>query len=107
MTILFSIILLYLLNSTFFLSFPGPYADELLHAIPAVYIIKGNNICFSTFSIELFSRIFPLIQMSYLGAFKTYIFLPMFYLFSINIISVRLTTMRYNQMLWIGGLKKV
>lgn len=89
---LIAIIILYLVSSLLFLNFPGLYADELLHAIPALYIMVNKPFYASTFGLELFGRAFPLLKMSYLGALKTYIFLPVFSIFGVSIASLRITT---------------
>src|SRR6266851_9819735 len=75
---------------------PGLYADELIQVDPALDFVRGglwsavNGLPAS--DVWLFGRALPLMTMDYMGALKTFIFIPVVALAGVGPESVRFTT---------------
>jgi 4-amino-4-deoxy-L-arabinose transferase-like glycosyltransferase len=75
---------------------PGLYADELIQVVPALDFVRGglwsvvNGLPAS--DVWLFGRALPLMTMDYMGALKTFIFIPVVALAGVGPESVRFTT---------------
>jgi len=81
---------LYLYFSITSLHNPGLFYDEALQVAPAInYLTDNMN---GNFIYWWHFREFPVMTMSYIGALKTYIFIPTFYFFGVSPESIRMTT---------------
>ena len=74
----------YVFCAAIFLNRPGINADELLFGNAAVGIPNG--------SVHIFKRFenFPLMLMTYIGALKSWLYYPVFKMFGVNYLSIRL-----------------
>jgi hypothetical protein len=75
------------------ITLPGLNHDEVLQAPPAIYLIKErvNAGACSNWSVTIAGRAIPLMCNEYLGAAKSFMLIPSFYLFGISVPVFRLT----------------
>jgi len=79
--------------SLYQITLPGLYYDEAADAVPAVQLIRGQEVeLFKEAGISLGNRDFPITTMDYVGVVNTYALLPFFGLLGINVFSLRLMT---------------
>ncbi len=76
------------------ISLPGPQYDEALHAPAAIALIKGhmNLNPKPMWTISFAGRMLPVMHLEYLGSLKSYLLALSFFLFGVNIATLRLTT---------------
>lgn len=86
--------LLFLAIALYQLTLPGLYADEAFDVIPAMQIVLGHSVELQrNVGLHLFGLSLPLMSSSdYQGVTSTYLVLPFFALFGINVVSLRLMT---------------
>jgi len=82
--ILLTIVLFYILIAIYQISYPGLQYDEVLFSNVALKVIDP-----STFVYSRFAGI-PIMVMAYIGALKSYLYLPIFALFGTSVWTVRL-----------------
>jgi|GEM_PF-2715588 len=72
---------------------PGVHYDEVLPAPAAIHLVKGQvNADYNrVWSVTIAGRTFPVMDMEYMGALKSYLLAPVFFLFGINVTALRLT----------------
>ncbi|MEP6776211.1 MAG: glycosyltransferase family 39 protein, partial [Chloroflexota bacterium] len=86
--------LVFLAIALYQLTLPGLYADEAFDVIPAMQIVLGHSVELQrNVGLHLFGLSLPLMSSSdYQGVTSTYLVLPFFALFGINVLSLRLMT---------------
>lgn len=86
--------LVFLAIALYQLTLPGLYADEAFDVIPAMQIVLGHSVELQrNVGLHLFGMSLPLMSSSdYQGVTSTYLVLPFFALFGINVVSLRLMT---------------
>jgi hypothetical protein len=86
--------LVFLAIALYQLTLPGLYADEAFDVIPAMQIVLGHSVELQrNVGLHLFGLSLPLMSSSdYQGVTSTYLVLPFFALFGINVVSLRLMT---------------
>ncbi|HST05103.1 MAG TPA: glycosyltransferase family 39 protein [Chloroflexia bacterium] len=86
--------LIFLALALFQLDLPGLYADEAFDVIPAMQIVLGHSVELQrNVGVHLFGLSLPLMSSSdYQGVTSTYLVLPFFWLFGVNVVSLRLMT---------------
>jgi hypothetical protein len=86
--------LVFLAIALYQLTLPGLYADEAFDVIPAMQIVLGHSVELQrNVGLHLFGLSLPLMSSSdYQGVTRTYLVLPFFALFGINVVSLRLMT---------------
>jgi 4-amino-4-deoxy-L-arabinose transferase-like glycosyltransferase len=89
---LFLALLTFLLVSSRDLNYPGVQYDELLQARPAVNLVKGiPDGAGLSYSVQKGGHVFPVMNMEYMGAVKTYLLALAFSIFGIKVSVLRLT----------------
>lgn len=86
--------LVFLAIALYQLTLPGLYADEAFDVIPAMQIVLGHSVELQrNVGLHVFGLSLPLMSSSdYQGVTSTYLALPFFALFGINVVSLRLMT---------------
>ncbi len=86
--------LVFLAIALYQLTLPGLYADEAFDVIPAMQIVLGHSVELQrNVGLHLFGLSLPLMSSSdYQGVTSTYLVLPFFAMFGINVVSLRLMT---------------
>jgi Dolichyl-phosphate-mannose-protein mannosyltransferase len=86
--------LIFLALALYQLDLPGLYADEAFDVIPAMQLVLGHQVELQrNVGLHLFDLSLPLMSSSdYQGVTSTYLVLPFFLLFGVNVISLRLMT---------------
>lgn len=84
---------LFVILSARYITLPGIHHDELLPAIPAIHLIKGETKAYhiDTWACTIAGRTFPIMVMEYMGSLKSYLLAGVFSLFGTNVVSFRLT----------------
>jgi hypothetical protein len=78
------------------LHLPGPHYDEAIEVLPAVQLLLGQPVeAFRGAGIHFAGRLWPLMVMDYIGAVNTYLSIPFFALFGINVPAMRLLSLSY------------
>lgn len=78
------------------LHLPGPHYDEAIEVLPAVQLLLGQPVeAFRGAGIHFAGRLWPLMVMDYIGAVNTYLSIPFFALFGINVPAMRLLSLFY------------
>lgn len=70
---------------------PGPQYDEMLHAPPAVTLVNGYDRR-QGIGLMIGRKFFPFMTSEYVGALRTYLLLPAFFLLGPGVVAHRLTT---------------
>lgn len=84
---------LYLWLSLWRLDLPGVFYDEVIQLVPTVNILNPDQSIYfhgQGLNYHLFGLSFSLMTMDYLGALKTYLFIPIYYMFEASTITTRL-----------------
>jgi len=91
-------VLFYLTTALVGLMNVGYYYDELLHAVPAQQVIKGNNYK-PQFPYALYHTIaghpIPVMILHYVGPIKTYALIPFFLIFPPTLFTLRIVTVLF------------
>jgi len=87
-TILCILIVLYLILELLSINLGGVYSDEAYPACGSLQVLKQKGPFMISF--KLFNRYFPFMLCDYHSALESYILLPFFILFGINVIALRL-----------------
>lgn len=75
---------------------PGPHYDEAIEVLPAMQLLLGQPVeAFRGAGIYFAGRLWPLMVMDYIGAVNTYLSIPFFALFGINVPAMRLLSLFY------------
>lgn len=75
---------------------PGPHYDETIEVLPAMQLLLGQPMeAFRGAGIRFAGRLWPLMVMDYIGAVNTYLSIPFFALFGINVTAMRLLALCY------------
>lgn len=84
---------LYVLLATRNITLPGIFYDEVLQAPAAIHLIKGQvNANYNRFGSQTIGgRTFALMNLEYIGAFKSYLLAAVFSVFGVNVAAFRLT----------------
>ncbi len=78
------------------LHLPGPHYDEAIEVLPAMQLLLGQPVdAFRNAGLYVAGRLWPLMVMDYIGALNTYLSIPFFAIFGINVISMRLLSLCY------------
>jgi hypothetical protein len=87
--------LIFLAVALYQITLPGLYADEAFDVIPAMQMVLGHSVELQrNVGLHLFGLSLPLMSSSdYQGVTSTYLVLPFFALFGINVVSLRLMTL--------------
>lgn len=76
------------------LDLPGLYYDEALDVVPTMQLLRGQPVILERgVGVWVGSTAFPVMIMDYVGAVNTYLMLPFFWLFGVNVYSLRLMTL--------------
>ncbi len=77
-----------------YLDHPGPYEDELWSAAQAARFVLGAPITDPVLGrpVVIFGHAAPFMLNAYVGPVKTYLLMPLFALFGVNVMVMRLTT---------------
>lgn len=73
------------------IALPGPYYDEALHAPAAVSLLNGDGRR-QGYGVTLRRWYFPVMTGEYVGALRTYLLLPAFFVIGPGVVAHRLTT---------------
>jgi|GEM_PF-260201 len=72
------------------ISLPGLHTDEALEVIPAVQLVRGQPVeCFKGVCLNLFGLRLPVMIYEYIATVNTYLAIPFFLLFGINVPALR------------------
>jgi uncharacterized membrane protein len=90
--ILFGLIIFYLILELLSINLGGVYCDEAMPACGALSIIIPVEPFgpYASFNFRLFKKDFPIMIVDYYSALESYILIPFFLLFGINVVALRL-----------------
>ncbi len=72
------------------ISLPGLHTDEALEVIPAVQLVRGQEVeCFKDVCLNLFGLRLPVMIYEYIATVNTYLAIPFFVLFGVNVTALR------------------
>jgi len=84
-------IAVFVLLTTHQLGLPGVHTDECLEVIPAVQLVRGQEVeCYKDVCIEILGRRLPVMIYEYIAAVNTYLAIPFFALLGVNVTALRL-----------------
>lgn len=80
--------------STHQIELPGLYYDEAADAVPAMQLLLGQKVeLVNNTGLVIGNLTLPVMVMDYVGAVSTYLLLPFFAVFGINVVSLRMMTL--------------
>jgi 4-amino-4-deoxy-L-arabinose transferase-like glycosyltransferase len=80
----------FLLLTTHQISLPGLHTDEALEVIPAVQLLRGQEVeCYKDVCLDLFGLHLPVMIYEYIATVNTYMAIPFFALFGISVPTLR------------------
>lgn len=92
-----SVLLIFnLLVATYDITNPGIEFDEVNNACGTVTLLKKTTASYSAASIPFFGRLLPLMCVPYHASLESYILIPAFLLFNINVFALRITPVIYS-----------
>ena len=89
--VVFIIMLLFVIFSSYRIDLPGLYEDEAFQVTPALEILKDRVLLPNLYSCEIFGKRFPVMLTPFSGAFNSYVLAAIIYVFGSTVEIIRMS----------------